>query len=86
VQWCRGFLGGLGLSGANLESGLSEDGAEILRDFGTIAASRFEYDDAEEDETALTEVLEFIRVGVMLLHAELAPVPEPTVGADRNLH
>jgi len=31
-------------------------------------------------------VLEFIRVGVMLLHAELAPVPEPTVGADRNLH
>lgn len=86
VQWCRGFLGGLGLSGANLEGGLSEDGAEILRDFGTIAASRFEYDDAEEDETALTEVLEFIRVGVMLLHAELAPVPEPTVGADRNLH
>ena len=71
VQWCRGFLGGLGLSGANLESGLSEDGAEILRDFGTIAGTRFEYEDAEEDESALAEVLEFIRVGVLLLHTEM---------------
>ncbi|HSX60203.1 MAG TPA: UPF0149 family protein [Tahibacter sp.] len=85
VQWCRGFLGGLGLSGVNAERGLSEDGTEILRDFGTIAASQLDYDDAEEDESALVEVLEFIRVGVMLLHAELAPPPAPTAGADANL-
>lgn len=87
VQWCRGFLGGLGLSG-NAQRGLSEDGAEILRDFGTIAASQFEYDDAEEDESALVEVLEFIRVGVLLLHAELAPPPPPAPPADagRSLH
>ncbi|MBL8296979.1 MAG: UPF0149 family protein [Rhodanobacteraceae bacterium] len=86
VQWCRGFLGGLGLSGASTEQKLSPDGAEILRDFGAIAASQLEYDDAEEDESALVEVLEFIRVGVMLLHAELAPPPAPTVGADNRLH
>lgn len=75
VQWCRGFLGGLGLSGVNTRHALSPDGDEILRDFGAIAASSFEYDDAEEDESALVEVLEFIRVGVMLLHSEMAPPP-----------
>jgi yecA family protein len=86
VQWCRGFLGGLGLSGVNAERGLSDDGNEILRDFGAIAASQFEYEGSEEDESALFEVLEFIRVGVMLLHAELASPPAPTVGADNRLH
>jgi len=71
VEWCRGFLGGLGLAGISKRHGLSADAAEILNDLGTIAGSRFEYDDAEEDENALAEVIEFIRVGVLLLHAEL---------------
>ena len=73
VEWCRGFLGGVGLAGANATHGLSPDCAEILRDFSTIAGSRFEYADSEEDESALAEVIEFIRVGVLLLHSELAP-------------
>ncbi|MEO8672124.1 MAG: UPF0149 family protein [Tahibacter sp.] len=80
VEWCRGFLGGLGLSGVDVERGLSEDGAEILRDLSTIAASRFEYEDVEEDETALVEVLEFVRVGVLLLHSELASSAAPVAG------
>jgi len=70
VEWCRGFLGGVGLSGAPTAS-LSADANEVLADLGRIASSRFDYDDAEEDETALTEVLEFVRVGVLLLHTEL---------------
>jgi uncharacterized protein len=75
VEWCRGFLGGLGLAGVSPQNGLSSDGAEILRDFSTIAGTRFEYADGEEDASALNEVIEFIRVGVLLLHAELtAPV------------
>lgn len=72
VEWCRGFLGGLGLAGVSKRQGLSADAEEILHDLGTIAGSRFEYDDAEEDENALAEVIEFIRVGVLLLHAEIA--------------
>jgi|SRR5882724_3341896 len=71
VEWCCGFLGGLGLAGVS-RHGLSADGAEILKDFGTIAGTHFEYADGEEDEAALIEVIEFIRVGVLLLHAELA--------------
>jgi hypothetical protein len=80
VEWCRGFLGGLGLAGVTARQELSADANEILRDLGTIAASHFEYADAEEDENALAEVIEFIRVGVLLLHAELnAPRGATTV-------
>jgi uncharacterized protein YgfB (UPF0149 family) len=70
VEWCRGFLGGVGLAGPP-DEGLSADANEVLADLGRIASSRFDYDDAEEDETALSEVLEFVRVGVLLLHTEL---------------
>lgn len=70
VEWCRGFLGGVGLSGPAARA-LSADANEVLSDIGRIAASRFDYDDENEDETALCEVLEFVRVGVLLLHAEM---------------
>ena len=83
VEWCRGFLGGIGLAGAADASSLSPDCAEILRDFSTIAASHFEYSDSEEDEGALAEVIEFIRVGVLLLHNELVTV---TVPAKATVH
>jgi uncharacterized protein YgfB (UPF0149 family) len=70
VEWCRGFLGGVGLSGSPMGA-LSPDANEVLADLGRIASSRFDYNDEEEDESALSEVLEFVRVGVLLLHTEL---------------
>jgi len=82
VEWCRGFLGGIGLAGAGAAGTLSAEASEILSDFGTIASTRFEYADNEEDETALAEVIEFIRVGALLLHTELsnvAPLPGTTL-------
>ncbi len=82
VDWCRGFLGGLGLSGVDLEQGLSGEAGEILGDLARIAATRF--DDAsggEEDEQAYAEVVEYVRVGVLLLHNDLARLPD---GATRH--
>lgn len=70
VEWCRGFLGGFGLAGTAAHAALSEEAQEILRDFGTIAASSFDFDNEDEDEDALIEVQEFVRVGALLLHAE----------------
>lgn len=75
VDWCRGFLGGLGLGGFNDRRGLSGEGAEILHDLHAIAASHFSYGDAD-DETSLTEVFEFVRIGVLLLYAELRAQPQ----------
>ena len=82
-DWCRGFLGGLGLGGLAGDVALSAEGSEILGDFGAIAAAHFDYaDDDEEDENALAEVLEFVRVGTLLLHAELGALAR----ADDSLH
>ncbi|PWK81870.1 UPF0149 family protein [Fulvimonas soli] len=70
VEWCRGFLGGFGLAGAPAHAKLSEEAQEILRDLGTIAAAELDFGDAAEDEDALIEVHEFVRMGAMLLFAE----------------
>lgn len=90
VDWCRGFLGGVGLAGSGrLGDGMSADAREIVQDFGNIAASSFSYGGGEEDEAALAEVLEFVRVGVLLLHAELDPGPTarlPAAATSRCLH
>lgn len=90
VEWCRGFLGGVGLASSTQSAGeLSVDAREIVQDFSTIAASSFDYGDDEEDETALNEVLEFVRVGVLLLYSELAPVSPHSSNmatASRRLH
>ncbi|WP_266170649.1 UPF0149 family protein [Dyella subtropica] len=70
VDWCRGFLGGFGLVGAEPQRKLSDEAQEILRDFAAIASSEFELGNESEDEDALIEVHEFVRIGAMLLHAE----------------
>lgn len=75
VEWCRGFLGGFGLTGAASHDRLSDEAKEMLHDLGAIAGSSFDYGDAAEDEDALIEVHEFMRVGALLLHAECAVPP-----------
>ena len=88
VDWCRGFLGGVGLAGDANARALSADAREILGDLGTIASSRFDYDGDEGDENALVEVLEFVRIGVLLLRDEMTRGPRRsgTPAASRRLH
>jgi uncharacterized protein YgfB (UPF0149 family) len=69
LAWCRGFLGGFGLS-AGAEPRLSPEASEALEDMAKIAASRLSYDDPEGDEAAFTEVAEFVRVAALLLHGD----------------
>jgi uncharacterized protein len=77
VDWCRGFLGGFGLAGTAAHAQLSDEAQEVLRDIGTIAASSFDFGSEDEDEDALIEVQEFVRVAAMLLHTECA-APDPS--------
>lgn len=71
VEWCRGFLGGLGLAGTTDPATMSSMAAEIVRDFSTVAATRFAPHNADDDAAAFTDLREFICDGVLLLHAEL---------------
>jgi uncharacterized protein YgfB (UPF0149 family) len=70
VDWCRGFLGGFGLGGPDVHGRLSDEGKEILRDLGAIASSSLDFGSEEEDEDALIEVHEFVRMAAMLLFTE----------------
>jgi uncharacterized protein len=69
VDWCRGFLGGFGLS-AGSDPPLSEESRDALADLGRIAGSELSYEDPENDEEALEEVAEFVRVAALLLHSD----------------
>jgi uncharacterized protein YgfB (UPF0149 family) len=76
-DWCQGFLYGAGLAGLAPESQLSSETQEALKDFAEITRMDTDaLDDSEEDEDALTEVIEFLWVAAMLVHSEL--VKDPT--------
>ena len=69
LGWCRGFLGGFGLS-AGENPPLGEDSADALRDLARMAASELSYEDPEGDEESLAEIVEFVRVAALLLHGD----------------
>jgi uncharacterized protein YgfB (UPF0149 family) len=67
--WCRGFLGGFGLA-AGADPPLSEESRESLADLARFAAATAQDDGDEEDEAALVEIEEFVRVAALLLHGD----------------
>jgi yecA family protein len=68
VDWCRGFLFGVGALYQNSEQ--SGQTREILRDIAEF--TRLDPDaEGEEDEVAFMEVTEYLRTAVLLLRAEL---------------
>lgn len=72
-DWCRAFLGGFGLAVG--DKPLSAEGEEALGDIGNLAAARIEDVDPEGDEESLTEIEEYLRMAVLLLHADCALGP-----------
>lgn len=71
-SWARSFLGGFGLGSGQRRPPLSEEGEEALNDLAKLAqASSEDFDsDGEDDEEALAEIEEFIRIAVLLLHGD----------------
>lgn len=71
--WCRAFLGGFGLAVGDRT--LSEEDEEALGDIANLAAARIDDVDPEGDEESLTEIEEYLRMAVLLLHADCAMGP-----------
>ena len=67
-DWCRSFLGGFGLAVADKK--LSEEGEEALADIANLAAAQVDEVDPEGDEESLAEIEEYLRMAVLLLHAD----------------
>lgn len=68
-DWCRGFLGGFGLA-AGAEPPLSPESVEALGDLAKLAAAQAQDGGDEDDEAALVEIEEFVRVATLLLHGD----------------
>lgn len=66
-SWCYGFLVGIG--SAHLSIDCSQDARDILKDITEFTKLHTEAG-GEEDETAFTEVTEYLRTAVLLLRDE----------------
>lgn len=75
-QWCGAYLFGLSAGGVNRDTEMDADSQELLRDMAEISRVEFDEEEADiEDEIQYNELLEYIRVGVLLLNTELNALP-----------
>ena len=72
--WCQGFLYGIGFAGGGRDWPV--DCAEVLHDLGDISQLDANAS-GEADETAYSEISEFVRVGVQLIRGDLQPQSPP---------
>lgn len=71
-SWCKGFVIGLNLGGFKEDSLRSEDCDEAIQRMTEIASIDYiSLEISEEDEIAYTEVTEYVRLAVLMIHAEL---------------
>ncbi|WP_321276299.1 UPF0149 family protein [Thiomicrorhabdus indica] len=92
-QLCEGVLYGIGLAGglSEMESKLSEEVREIVNDLGEIAridVTDLKADEVDPDqiENDLTQLMEFIKVGVLMLNEELNPTQAPPIMETEEEH
>lgn len=74
-QWCQGFLYGFGTGQPVKQEELPGNVNEILNDLTHIgrASVEVEGEGDESEEEAYAEVVEYVRIGVQLIHDELIP-------------
>jgi len=72
TEWCQGFLSGLDTAGLDNTEILSDANKELIEDLYKI--SRLETEDLDEyagqGESDLMELIEYVRVGVILIYDE----------------
>jgi len=67
ADWCRGYLLGLLQNDSVSIDQLPEDGAEIARDILAISEAGPSDEETDEDEWALAELEEYVKVGTQLI-------------------
>jgi len=72
VEWCQGFLSGLGVAGLGSFEIMSDASRDLIDDLYKISRlSTDEMNDyAEEGESDLMELIEYVRVGMFLIYDE----------------
>jgi len=76
-EWCEGFMSGFQLAGLKIGSHHSEDVQDALLHFSEFAALDYEsITVSDEDEMAYLEVMEYVRMAVLMIYNEFAGQPE----------
>ncbi len=87
AQWAQGFLMGLSLAGIKGFSDYPPEVKEFVEAMASIATVEdYELAGDDSDEEAITEFIEFIRIGVLLVNEELNPLRVPVDIPDGTLH
>ena len=71
AKWCEGFVYALGLGGVAENLLTEEDLKEFLANMSEISHATAEREDDEDDEQAYVELVEYVRMGVLLATTEL---------------
>ncbi len=80
TQWCEGFLFGFALGGEFDKNSVVDEVQEALQDIRDITRMDLSQQDySEEDEAALVEIEEYVRVGAMLVFEEIRHVSNQKV-------
>jgi yecA family protein len=70
-NWCSGYLYGLGMAGDEPFQRLSDEAREFVVDLGEITRIDADPQAGEDNEAAFAEVLEYVRVGVLMVYEDL---------------
>jgi len=89
-EWCQGFVMGFMMCGIKDFRKLPENSSEVAQDIAEMSriGSEYESENTEDDAEALEELIEYVRVGVLLINEELHPsraAPVITTESD-NIH
>ena len=81
-EWCSNYISGVG-EGMGDEFDVSVDGKEALEDISAIGQISVDFETDEDGERDYAELIEYIRIAVQLvfadLHPELDAEAEPTI-------
>ncbi len=80
IQWCQGFLTGLGLCKINTHD---EDVLEMIKDFSDISQLDAQMLDNEQNAQDLSEIIEFVRMGTLLIQETLQPSKQDYVSPEQ---
>ena len=80
VEWCQGFLVGLGLSSVETTD---EEVLEMIKDISEISQLDADLLDSEENTQDFYEIVEFVRIGVLLIQETLQPSKQDFISPDQ---
>ncbi len=72
-EWCGAFISGLGIGRYGDRSDDNEHCEEFIKDVAAMSKLETTLEEDEETESALFELVEYIRVGVIMLYQEWHP-------------